>query len=115
MTVPIFSITRIFDKPRDIVWRAWTDPAVIAQWFGPKGSSCKVLLKHELREGGVLHSVITAPGMPQMCGLFTYREVAPETRLVWSHAFSDEHGHHRAPPDGSHLAADAADHRDLRR
>jgi uncharacterized protein YndB with AHSA1/START domain len=50
------------------------------------------VLKHELREGGVLHSVISSPGMPQMCGLFTYREVLPTTRLVWSHAFSNEVG-----------------------
>jgi uncharacterized protein YndB with AHSA1/START domain len=41
MTVPIFSITRIFDKPRDIVWQAWTDAAVIAQWLAPRAAAAK--------------------------------------------------------------------------
>jgi uncharacterized protein YndB with AHSA1/START domain len=30
-------ITRIFDAPRDLVFRAWTDPRQVAQWFGPEG------------------------------------------------------------------------------
>jgi hypothetical protein len=32
-----FTITRMFDAPRDVVFRAWTDPAHAACWFGPQG------------------------------------------------------------------------------
>jgi uncharacterized protein YndB with AHSA1/START domain len=30
-------ITRIFDAPRSLVWKAWTDPKQVAQWWGPQG------------------------------------------------------------------------------
>ena len=30
-------ITRVFDAPRALVWQAWTDPKMLAQWFGPRG------------------------------------------------------------------------------
>ena len=30
-------LTRVFDAPRDLVWKVWTDPAHIQQWWGPKG------------------------------------------------------------------------------
>jgi uncharacterized protein YndB with AHSA1/START domain len=33
-------ITRVFDAPRELVWRAWTDPQYVMQWWGPKGFSC---------------------------------------------------------------------------
>ena len=31
------TLTRVFDAPRELVWRAWTEPAQLAQWFGPRG------------------------------------------------------------------------------
>ena len=31
-------VTRVFDAPRELVWRAWTDPKYIMQWWGPKGA-----------------------------------------------------------------------------
>ena len=30
-------ITRVFDAPRELVWKAWTDPKYVMQWWGPKG------------------------------------------------------------------------------
>ena len=30
-------VTRIFDAPRELVWKAWTDPKYVMQWWGPKG------------------------------------------------------------------------------
>ena len=38
-------ITRIFDAPRALVWKAWTDPQYVMQWWGPKGFTspvCKI-------------------------------------------------------------------------
>ena len=32
-------VTRIFDAPRELVWRAWTDPKYVMQWWGPKRAS----------------------------------------------------------------------------
>ena len=35
-------ITRVFDAPREIVWKAWTDPKYVKQWWGPKGFTATV-------------------------------------------------------------------------
>jgi len=43
-------ITRVFDAPRDLVWKAWTDPERIKQWSAPKGFTIPVA-EGELRPG----------------------------------------------------------------
>jgi uncharacterized protein YndB with AHSA1/START domain len=46
-------ITRTFDAPRDVVFRAWTDPAHVAQWFGPEGfDTPRDSVAIDLRAGG---------------------------------------------------------------
>jgi uncharacterized protein YndB with AHSA1/START domain len=46
-------ITRIFDAPRDVVFRAWTDPDHVAQWFGPDGfDTPREAVEIDLRVGG---------------------------------------------------------------
>ncbi|HUI73255.1 MAG TPA: SRPBCC domain-containing protein, partial [Spirochaetia bacterium] len=53
-------ITRIFDAPRELVWKAWTDPRFVMQWWGPKGftsPSCKI----DLRVGGRYLFCMRAP------------------------------------------------------
>jgi uncharacterized protein YndB with AHSA1/START domain len=87
----VFSITRMFDAPRQLVWRAWTDPKLMSQWFGPKGVTTDVL-RLELHPGGVLHSRMRTPDGNVMWGKFVYREVEEPSRLVWVHSFSDEKG-----------------------
>ena len=44
-------ITRIFDAPRALVFKAWTDPAHVKQWLGPRGFTA-THLERELRPGG---------------------------------------------------------------
>lgn len=44
-------ITRTFDAPRALVWKAWTDPAMLPKWWGPKGCTTKVVAM-DLRVGG---------------------------------------------------------------
>lgn len=87
----VFEITRIFDAPRELVWKAWTEPDRIAQWMGPKGSEKGRVLRHELKPGGVLLSSMIANGH-EMWGKHVYREVIPISRLVWVHSFSNEKG-----------------------
>ena len=46
-------ITRVFDAPRDLVFRAWTDPDHVAQWFGPDGfETPREKVAVDLRIGG---------------------------------------------------------------
>jgi uncharacterized protein YndB with AHSA1/START domain len=57
-------ITRVFDAPRELVYRAFTDPDQLAQWFGPEG--CWVprdSIEIDARAGGRLRFVMTGPGV----------------------------------------------------
>jgi uncharacterized protein YndB with AHSA1/START domain len=49
--VPFIEITRDFDAPRDIVWRAWSDPELIKQWLGPDRYEM-IVEEYDVRDGG---------------------------------------------------------------
>lgn len=49
--VPQIVITRAFDAPRELVYRAYTDPALLVQWLGPRRMTMTVE-RHEMRDGG---------------------------------------------------------------
>lgn len=84
-----FTIKRTFDAPLDRVWRAWTEPQRMAQWWGPKGFDCRIV-KLELRPGGICHYHLTSPQGQEMWGKLLYREIAPQERMVFIVSFSDE-------------------------
>lgn len=85
-----FVISRVFDAPRDFLWRCFTDAERMQQWWGPKGF--KVIASNiDLRIGGTYHYGLKAPDGSVMWGLFTYREIVPSERLVFVNCFSDEH------------------------
>ena len=86
-----FIISRTFDAPRTLVWQAWTEPERLAQWWGPKGCTIRVV-KHELREGGIFHYAMSFKPGHDMWGRFIYREIAPPERLVFVNSFSDPEG-----------------------
>jgi uncharacterized protein YndB with AHSA1/START domain len=86
-----FVITREFDAPRDLVFKAWTEPERLAQWWGPKGFTLKVA-KVDLRPGGMFHYGMVGPDGSEMWGKFIYREITPPERMVFIVSFSDENG-----------------------
>jgi uncharacterized protein YndB with AHSA1/START domain len=48
-----FTITRVFDAPRELVWRAWTDPEHMSRWFGPHGFTTPLAtVTMDVRPGG---------------------------------------------------------------
>ena len=86
-----FVISRVFDAPRDKVWKAWTEVERLKQWWGPKGfvvTHCKV----DLRPGGIMHYCLRTPDGNEMWGKFAYREIVKLERLVWINSFSDKEG-----------------------
>lgn len=88
---PPFVISRTFNAPRSLVWKAWTEEHRMAKWFGPKGTTC-TYVKFDLTPGGMSHyKMITADGNT-MWGKAVYREIQPLDKLVWVTSFSDEHG-----------------------
>jgi uncharacterized protein YndB with AHSA1/START domain len=86
-----FRIERVFDAPRELVFKAWTEPEHFTRWFGPKGTKVRVT-RFEARPGGVVHSCLTTPDGHEMWGKLIYREVAPPEKLVYINTFSDEKG-----------------------
>lgn len=92
-----FVITRVFDAPRDVVWKAWTDPEQLAQWWGPKGFKM-FSVKIDPRPGGMFLYGMKSQGGDEMWGRFVFREVVPPERMVFVLSFSDpEGGITRAP------------------
>lgn len=90
MASPEFVITREFDAPRDLVWKAWTDPELLKQWFGPKGFTMPAC-KMDLRVGGVFHySLVSPDGQMTLWGKWVFREITPPERIVVISSFSDE-------------------------
>jgi uncharacterized protein YndB with AHSA1/START domain len=86
-----FTISRIFNAPRELVWQAWTVPDRIAAWLGPKGTAPRVI-RFDLRVGGEYLAALKMPDGSESCGKFVYREVTPISRLVWAHSFADTNG-----------------------
>jgi uncharacterized protein YndB with AHSA1/START domain len=81
----------VFDAPRDLVWKCFTDPAHMKGWWGPKGVKV-VRSEMDLRPGGTYHYGMQMPDGAVMWGRFVYREIVPPEKLVFINSFSDEKG-----------------------
>lgn len=83
------SITRVYDAPVQIVWNAWTDPAQVAQWWGPRGFT---LTSHhkELRPGGIWHYTMHGPDGVNYPNKTVYHEVEECKKLVYDHGGYDD-------------------------
>lgn len=88
---PDFVISRVFDAPRDLVWKCFTDPGLMKEWWGPKGFTV-IVSKMDLRVGGTYLYGMKAPDGTPMWGKFVFREIAPPERLDFINSFSDEKG-----------------------
>ena len=86
-----FVITRVFDAPRELVFKAWTASERLREWWGPKGFTM-LSLRLDLQPGGVFHYRMRAPDGGEMWGKFVYREVVAPERIVFVNSFSDEKG-----------------------
>jgi len=84
-----FVITRIFDAPRQLVWKVFTDPEHMKNWWGPKGVTVMVS-KMDFRPGGTYLYGMRTPDGKDMWGKFVYREIVPPERMVLINSFSDE-------------------------
>lgn len=86
-----FVISRTFDAPRELVFKAFTEVERLNHWWGPKGFKV-IASTMDLRPGGTYHYGFQAPDGSAMWGKFVYREVAAPERIVFVNSFSDERG-----------------------
>jgi uncharacterized protein YndB with AHSA1/START domain len=91
-------ITRTFDAPRELAWKAWTDPEKVMQWWGPRdftSPACRI----DLRVGGKYVFCMRSPDGQDYWSTGTYREILQPERLVYTDSFADEQGN---PVPASH-------------
>lgn len=95
-------IERVFDAPRDLVWKAWTDPEMVKKWWGPEGFYAPSI-KIDLRVGGkyifAMHGPQGSEWDKDMYSAGVYKEIVPNEKLVVSDYFSDEEGNKIAPEE----------------
>ena len=84
--LPTYLLEREFDAPRELVWRTWTEPELVARWYGPNIET--VVHQMDLAPGG-LWLVEMRWGGNSNFQRAEYTEVSPPERLVWLHAAAD--------------------------
>jgi uncharacterized protein YndB with AHSA1/START domain len=84
--LPAYVLERAFDAPRELVWKAWTDPKLLPRWYGPNAET--IVHRLDLKPGG-LWLVEMKWGGKSNHQRVEYKEVTPPERLVWLHSNSD--------------------------
>jgi uncharacterized protein YndB with AHSA1/START domain len=84
-------IERIFDAPRELVWKTWTEPERIALWWGPQYFTAPVC-KIDFRVGGKFHYCMRSPEGQDFWSTGTFREIVPLARIVCTDSFADAQG-----------------------
>jgi uncharacterized protein YndB with AHSA1/START domain len=81
-------ITRVFNAPCKLVFKVWTDPKHVAQWWGPKGFTTRVT-ELDLRPGGKWRYVMIGPDGTEYPVKGVFREIVPLERIVTSDEFDE--------------------------
>lgn len=84
-------IERVFDAPRELVWKAWTEPERLMRWWGPKDYTAPAA-KIDLRVGGKYLYCMRSPEGQDYWSTGTFREIVPLERIVATDTFADEKG-----------------------
>jgi uncharacterized protein YndB with AHSA1/START domain len=85
-------IERIFDAPRALVFKAWTDPEHLVHWWGPRGFTSSIVGKLEVRPNGRYRIHMRSPEGSDHWTQGVYREVVEPERLVMVGSWADADG-----------------------
>jgi uncharacterized protein YndB with AHSA1/START domain len=83
------AIKRVINAPRDRVYRAWTDPAQLKEWFGPEKVRTRELVA-DVRVGGTYRWDVISPDGEEMTCLGQYRELDPGKKVVFTWQWEDD-------------------------
>lgn len=92
-------VNRIFNAPVELVWKAWTDPALVMRWWGPDRFTCPSA-KIDFREGGISLVSMRYPqemGGRDMFSIWAYKKIVPLQRIEFVQNLSDKEGNKMAP------------------
>ena len=84
---PEYKLERIFNAPRHLVWKAWTDPDYLHRWYGPGAET--TIHKFDLRPGGFWHNEMAWGGTSHYQKV-EFLEVDEPKRMVWHHYSSTD-------------------------
>ena|SRR5687768_10808745 len=95
------AVTRVFDAPLELVWKAWTDPAYVMQWWGPDHFTSPSA-KMDFREGGTSLVCMRAPkdfGGQDMYSTWVYQKIVPLKRIEFIQNLADKDGNQIDPAE----------------
>lgn len=82
-----YVLDRVFDAPRDLVWKAWTDPEILNRWYGPNIET--IIHGFDLKPGGAwLNEMVMQAG--SFFSKMEFQEVSPPEKMVWHHHSSTD-------------------------
>jgi len=84
-------VTRIIDAPVEEVWKAWVDPKLVMQWWGPYGFTAP-LAKIDFREGGTSLVCMSSLQFGDQYSTWQYEEIVPMKRIEYIHNLADKDG-----------------------
>ena len=85
-------LTRVFDAPREQVFKAFVDPTLVAQWWGPRGFTT-IVDKLEAKPGGAWRYIVRGSNGEEDAFRGVFREVTPPERLVFTFEWEGLPGH----------------------
>jgi uncharacterized protein YndB with AHSA1/START domain len=92
-------VTRVFEAPVELVWKAWTEPQHVMQWWGPNCFTSPSA-KMDVREGGTSLVCMRAPkefGGQDMYSTWAYQRIVPMQRIEYVHNLADKDGNNVDP------------------
>ncbi len=84
--LPEYVLDRVFDAPREMVWRAWTNPELLSRWYGPGIDT--IIHKFDLEPGGMWLNEMKW-GEKSDLSKMVFQEVVPLEKMVWHHSSAD--------------------------
>ncbi|MFI5154502.1 MAG: SRPBCC family protein [Chitinophagales bacterium] len=77
-------ISRLLNAPIELVWKVWTDPDHIKQWWGPDGFS-NTITKMEIRPSGEWDLVMHGPDGRDYKNKSVFKEILKHKKIVYEH------------------------------
>lgn len=87
----VFTLQRVFDAPRALVWEVYTSPDHLAKWFGPAGCALEIV-SWDLRVGGMFRYAMRFPDGNAMHGRWVFDAFTAPEHLVNLVSFTDAEG-----------------------
>jgi uncharacterized protein YndB with AHSA1/START domain len=97
-------LEREVDVPPELVWKAWTTPDLLKQWFTPKPwttPQCEI----DLRPGGLFRTVMRSPDGEEHDNVGCFIDIVPNERLSWTSVLGPDYRPLAVDPDDLHLTA----------